>query len=515
LADVMSKKYKTGIISGWAPARTQNSDNLPQMVMTLGAMGGHFGKSGHMTGVCCHSSAFTSRQSIVGTVGSTGIKIAPRPPASATIADICKAEVWKAVAQGQYTYSQSITDEKTGQKMPVNIKMIVNDSAANTQTCEGQPFMVQVHRGAEFVVAHGQFETTNCRYADIILPITSKWEEDGGGSLHDSVETVAPYGKVVEPKYETKSEIDVEWEYAKYRGVDVSAQGLVTDEQGWFNLVKGATYRDVSSGTNKPLIKITADDLVKMKVNGKDYAMEGGRAYTQNGLITYDQFMERGAIAPYKRHDGDRYVYIANKAFAEGTAEKATESGKLEIYCARLRDRFNKLGYSVVSAIPTYIPPYEGYEETFEDYGRGIKGKFPFQFYNPHYWRRSHTVFDNVLWMREAWPNPFFVNAQDAEAKGVKNGDPILLTSPHGRSIRHACVTNRMMPGVVGVPHGAWLDLDESLGIDLAGSDNWIAGAVATGQGTSGYNTGICNWEKYNGELVEDCMRPQRLHQFE
>ena len=69
-----------------------------------------------------------------------------------------------------------------------------------------------------------------------------------------------------------------------------------------------------------------------------------------------------------------------------------------------------------------------------------------------------------------------------------------------------------LRPGVVGVPHGAWVDVDEETGIDHAGSDNVLCAPVATGAGTSGYNTNLVNFEKYDGEALEpDSAWPQRV----
>ena len=124
--------------------------------------------------------------------------------------------------------------------------------------------------------------------------------------------------------------------------------------------------------------------------------------------------------------------------------------------------------------------------------------------YNPHYLRRSHTVFDNVQWLRETWPNPVFISAQDAQEKGIQEGDTVLITSPHGKCLRTACPTQRFMPGVIGLPHGAWVDMDEEKGIDRAGSDNILTGQIQSGQGVSGWNTCIGNIEKYQEELAPD-----------
>ncbi len=67
------------------------------------------------------------------------------------------------------------------------------------------------------------------------------------------------------------------------------------------------------------------------------------------------------------------------------------------------------------------------------------------------------------------------------------------------------------MPGVVGVPHGAWVDIDETTGIDHAGSDNILTGQIQSGQGVSGWNTCICNFEKYTEEIPEDIDVEMRI----
>ena len=120
-------------------------------------------------------------------------------------------------------------------------------------------------------------------------------------------------------------------------------------------------------------------------------------------------------------------------------------------------------------------------------------------------------MFDNVSWLRETWHNPVFLNAEDAKAKGIADGDTVLLTSPHGKCLRVASLSNRFIPGVVGLPHGAWVDMDESTGIDRAGSDNILTGQIQSGQGVSGWNTCICNIEKYNEALTPDAELPARI----
>ena len=82
-------------------------------------------------------------------------------------------------------------------------------------------------------------------------------------------------------------------------------------------------------------------------------------------------------------------------------------------------------------------------------------------------------MFDNVSWLREAWSNPVFLNPDDAAEAGIVDGDTVQLTSAYGKIIRPASLTGCVRPGVIGLPHGAWVDVDEETGIDRAGADNY------------------------------------------
>ena len=164
------------------------------------------------------------------------------------------------------------------------------------------------------------------------------------------------------------------------------------------------------------------------------------------------------------------------------------------------------------SRVPAYIPPERGYEATFSDWENKVKGPYPLQMYNKHYWRRSHTEFDNILQLREAFPQPFVMNPIDAEARGIQTGDIVRVTSSEGSAIRPAVVTERIMPGVTFMPHGAWVEYDESQDVDKAGSDNYLEAGVPTVEGHSGFNSQIVQVEKWYGpDLAPDARWPQRI----
>ncbi|SHN64818.1 molybdopterin-dependent oxidoreductase [Desulfitobacterium chlororespirans] len=496
LARAMSKNKKVAIIFGWASARTQNADSLPQLVMTIGAMTGHMGKSGHMCGVSCHTGSSNGGPGLV-SAGKDGLPTVENPVDDS----LNHTEMWRAIVDGKYNFTGQMKWKK-GEMRDIDIRAIYHDTSARLQTADGMTKGIEAHRKVELVVSHAQFLTTNAKYSDFVLPLTTEWEKLGG-FVTGNREILIMYSQITEKMYECESDQWIAKELGKRLGVDVSKAFPFDEKQQLFNMIAGSKVTLPDGKTKAPLVTITAADIAEWGVEGEP----------QEGQITLKEFKEQG-LYQVERKPGDNYGFIAYKKFRDDPAANpvGTESGKMEIYSRALAQRINNMGYSKIEPIPTYIPPVEGYQATFSDWKSKAKGDYPFQVINPHYLRRSHSVFDNVQWLRETWPNPVFINAQDAKAKGIMDGDTVLLTSQHGKVLRTALVTERFMPGVIGLPHGSWVDMDEKTGIDKGGADNILCGPVSTGQGASGWNTCIVQLEKYAGaSLILDVEKPQRI----
>ena len=253
----------------------------------------------------------------------------------------------------------------------------------------------------------------------------------------------------------------------------------------------------------EPLVKITAQDIQSWGVKGKP----------QEGRISLTDFYNAG-FYQVKRYEGDPYGYIAHAAYRKDPVgnPQPTASGKFEIHSKTLATKIASYGWTTVKPIPTYNPPIEGYEDTFKDWKNKVKGDYPLQLYTIHYMRRGHSNFDNVQWLREAYPQEVIMNSIDAKARGIVQGDTILVTSPHGKVIRPVEVNERMMPGVVTLGEGAWIEMDEVTGVDKAGNTNILNGGIPTGQGHAGFNTCIVQIEKWTGAALEpDKNWPQRI----
>lgn len=98
------------------------------------------------------------------------------------------------------------------------------------------------------------------------------------------------------------------------------------------------------------------------------------------------------------------------------------------------------------------------------------------------------------------------MSSVDAEARGIKNGDIVLMTSPYGQVLRPAKVMPTIVPGAVALQDGAWIRIDEETGIDLGGDPNILQAPKASGEASQSWTGTLVQVEKYTGniELVPD-----------
>jgi len=475
-----------------ALARVNNAQSVGQAFVAIAAMIGSIGVSGGGFGQTRHAAAGNRGPNLIN-LGSSGTVLdSPKNPVSARINN---NEVWDAVLTGKYT-------DGVGPKKDINIQMVYHTKGSRLQTTVGQAKGIQAMRKVEFALTTDFHLTTGARYSDVVLPVTTMWERDGYVT-NPNREAVFWASKVIDPLFEAQDDAWIDWQLGLRLGVYDPNLTEISNLQQAVNRVAGATVVKEDGKTTEPLVSITEDDLKALGVTGEP----------QTGRIPIMDFKKAGSYQ-VPRSEGDNFTFIALKDFRKDPVANPldTESGLVELYCQKLADDVTALGWTAIRAIPAYIPPERGYETTFSDWENKVKGPYPLQMYNKHYWRRSHSEFDNVLQLREAFQQEFLMNPIDAEARGIKNGDIVKITSSEGSSIRPVLVTDRIMPGVTQLPHGAWTEYDESLGVDKAGSDNYLEAGVPTVEGHSGFNSQNVQVEKWNGPgLAPDAQWPQRI----
>ena len=114
-----------------------------------------------------------------------------------------------------------------------------------------------------------------------------------------------------------------------------------------------------------------------------------------------------------------------------------------------------------------------------------------------------HAQCDDISWTREIQTckvkgpdgymyEPLWLHPSEAAKRGIKNGDIVKLYNERGAVLGGAYVTERLMPGVAYMDHGArcdWIiygELDRGGAINLISPNN-VTSKHCIGQATSGF----------------------------
>ncbi len=345
---------------------------------------------------------------------------------------------------------------------------------------------IKAIRKMDFVWADNPYFDPTRQYCDILLPVAGFWEK--GNVAYSEDQTVTIWAdRIMEPLYESKTEGWIAEELAKRLDLDPKVVNPLTDAERSYVTIKNATIMDGETFQTSPLITISQEEAKSFGIDGAETQDEG--------RISFTEFKEKGYIK-YPQKD-DAFVpepYMAFINDPEGSP-LATASGKFEIYCQTLAYMVNSVGYSQIAPIAKWQigDPEQGHGTQTEEY--------PLLLWTPHTLRRAHSVNDNVTSLREAYPQECFMSVVDAEARGIKNGDVVLMSSPHGQVLRPAKVMPTLVPGAVALQDGAWINIDEETGIDLGGCPNILQAPKASGGGSQSWNGTLVQVEKYTGKL--------------
>ena len=524
-ARIVGAGHNTSIHACGAPARNTGAENFPQLLMTIGAMGGHFGKPGNACSDDQQYGSFDHGAKLAAN-GMSGHSFVFNPFAvnNPVTDNIPSTELWSAILEGKYHHCGDVLLMPTPcEEREIDIHVIISEQNNRLQSYEGTSKGIEAFRKVDFVCAQAYWMKTDARYADIVLPVATRWERqmyNFYAMAASNRDMAFAHTQVFEPMYESKSDYDIALLLGEKLGVDTSKFLSINEKQGWFNaiatssvidesdhgeIVDGGNATDaVMGGANieqrfKPLVTITQEDIDRLGVKGEP----------QEGLIGLDEFIEAG-IWRYRRTGADDAGrYIAYEEFVNDPEANplATPSGKFEIYCQTKSDWFDRIhdgwpNYTPVSPLPKHLPTLRGYMQTFADWDNKVKGEYPYQVSNSHNLRRAHTDNDNLPWLREEYSHPIFISQVDAEKKGIVTGDVVKVWNQYGTILRHASVSRTIMPGTLQLPHGAAPQIDEESGIDLAGADNILcAPDEATSFASNGWNSVIVNFEKYEGPI--------------
>ncbi|MFC1974644.1 molybdopterin-dependent oxidoreductase [Chloroflexota bacterium] len=428
----LAREYATArpaaLMAGIAPGRTAYGEQYHRAASTLAAMTGNVGiHGGDAAGRAWESGSWYPFKMRYGSV--TRAKDCTNPVEGNTVTDGRSPSYVPSPTSVHYVNSADFILKGKAGGYPADPKLfvIVNHNYVNQNPNINK--IIQALKKLEFIVVVEQVMTATAKFADIILPTASFLERN---DIDFGVGTPF-YGfvnKAIEPIGECKTMIEITRELAIHAGIT------------------NFEYE-------------TEDEVLK------DYVSD-------TEIPDYKEFRKKSI---YRIPLSEPYVAFKKQFDDPANTPFGTPSGKIEIYSQTLA-HFNN----------PKCPPVAQYIETWESRNDPLAKKYPLQLISTHFKRRTHGQFDRVPWLRELEPQTMLINTVDAEARDISNGDKVRVFNDRGEIIISAKVTERIIPGVVDVPQGAWYEPDEK-GVDRGGNPNVLLRDEISPGGTFPYNT--------------------------
>jgi anaerobic dimethyl sulfoxide reductase subunit A len=433
------------IVQGWGPQRHANGEQTSRAICMLPILTGNVGIKGGNSG---------------GREASFGIPFPPVPVGTNPVSTSIPCFLWtKAIAD--FKHFTDLTDGLKGKKrLETPIRFLWNfagNTLVNQHSDIGRTHEILVDDSlCEMIVVIDNVMTSSARYADILLPATSSFEETD----------------------------------LSYQGYAVEMGALIIRQQAIEPLGECHTLYDICAGIARRM------DVERAFTEGRSHDQWVEYMYHQCRKVRTDlpeSFEEALQTGLFKWSRGDT-PRIGLQAFRENPEKSplATPSGKIEIFSRRLWNlacTWELPEGDVISALPEYHETWGMPQLTSQasldqehtssrnipaDHFRGISPQlFPLQLIGHHHKQRTHSSYGNNPWLQEVAPHSLWINPIDAQSRGIVHGDVVRVFNDIGQTMVKAKVTPRIMPGVLSLPQGAWYSPDKK-GLDRNGSINTL-----------------------------------------
>lgn len=312
-----------------------------------------------------------------------------------------------------------------GEQLQSDIKMIlnlagnclINQHGDINRTAE----ILRDTSKCEFIVCSDLFMTASAKFADVLLPGVSMFEGENITQPWQYGDFVGFNNQVIEPLYEGRFEYDWLSEVAEKIGLGPQ-------------FTEGRTLGQ--------WLEWCYEDLRRKEPELPDY-----ETFKKAGIWRYQNTPVRIAFADQRR-DIDHHPF-------------PTPSGKVELFSPKI---YHTQFRDFMPAIPRYVDPPEGPNDP-------LREQYPLQLIGWHTKRRCHSIHDNNQAMHAIDPQALWMHPKDAQARGITEGQQVLIWNDRGRVQIGAHLTDRIMPGVVALSQGAWYAPDEN-GTDHGGCIN-------------------------------------------
>ncbi len=253
----------------------------------------------------------------------------------------------------------------------------------------------------DLMVVRDMVFTDTARYADIVLPVVHWYETEDIIALGAQHPYMQYSEKAIEPLYEAKTDIEI------FR---LMAQKM---------------------GVGEYFTKTDAEML--------------------DELLDTPLSKERGVSYATLREKGAMNIYGGKTFIAYGGGKFLTPSGRAEFYVEKPLPRvdYGQTYDADRERLPRFFPPQEAWPDN------PLFKKYPLVLLSERPRFRVHSQWFGAPWLRELDPEPIVkINAQDAAARGIRNGDYVEIYNDRGHAVAKAVVTEGVKSGVLSYPKG-------------------------------------------------------------
>ncbi|WP_448202528.1 molybdopterin-containing oxidoreductase family protein [Azospirillum sp. sgz302134] len=453
LADLYARTKPAALKASWAPGRNSNGEQYNRMAAALQAITGNIGKLGGCAegvGKAWHAEGVAYPYDEFANVWYASIKSDRWAHLVLNYPNLKREEI------GLWPRSDNLDG------VIPNVRGIFWQGSNWFNQLPNINKQIEAMKKLDLVVCNDATITPSGLYADVLFPVATHFERHDVALPWYKGHYYIHRPKVIQPLGESKTDFQIYTELA-------------------YRLGFGERYNPRASREY-----FHHDDAVDEAYLAAWWEKV---QHHQGADISWEEFKKRGS----HKFKLPR-PHVAFQDQIEKGIPFQTPSGKIEILSTQLAQVTDwtrtAWGYPI-PAIPKWTEPFESLNH------KDKLAEHPFHLITPHPRWRTHSIFNNIPWLRETYEQEVTVNAADAKALGIQTGDTVEVYNARGRMVLPAYVTERVMPGVVVVHEGAWLDLDTE-GVDRAGNPDVLTLDEPSPAGGFAYNTILVGLRKTN-----------------
>lgn len=270
----------------------------------------------------------------------------------------------------------------------------------------------------KYILSYERTLSTTAMYSDIVLPSAMNMENDSAFVSTGPSDTFVMKGPS-KKMFEIKSDDEINRLLAKMLGIPVNED------------------KEYEHEMRRQWDKAKVPD-------------EYLRLYGQPSLPAFEEIYEN-ADFKLKVKTGDVPPPLWNLKAGEYT----TETGRINFYSPFLAER----GRTVCGVNGArYVPVVNGAEAIVKSgcvQGRGRR-RYTMLMITPHVITRADATYNNVPTLCKLKPHAADIHPEDAEMRGISEGDMVYVYNDFGCIKVRAHITRTVYVGVVSIPHGSW-----------------------------------------------------------